>query len=250
MGTETIDDDILMAYVDGTLDFDGMAQVEAAVADSEEVAVRLAELFESRAALLDDPDADPAPTDEALGMATAPGAAQGSPANIPGRSVAWQLMALAASVALVVGLGAGWMLAGGSNTEASSPVPPVAPPPAAQATLLDNTEIVAALATLPAGESLALAGGGEVRAIATHRNTAGTLCRGVEHDRADRQTVIAVVCRDGGQWNPQLTVAAPAEQTGYAPLSSLEVMDSYLALTGAGESLSPEDEAAALADLR
>lgn len=250
MQSGEIDDEMLMAYADGELDADGMAAVEAAVAESEDVAVRLAEFFETRAALQDAYPAEAvsdALADKvramAAGMAGSGTVAQANVESLADRralrAAGWQPMALAASLALAVGLGAGWMLGAGGGSA-----------PAMQATLLDDPAVRDALGGLPAGESLELAGGGEVRAIASYRDGTGALCREVEHDRADRQTVVAVVCHDAGQWGLRLVVAAAAEQTGYAPASSLEVLDSYLALTGAGEPMSPEDEAAALAGLR
>jgi hypothetical protein len=264
MQSGEIDDEMLMAYADGELDADGMAAVEAAVAESEDVAVRLAEFFETRAALQDAYPAEPV-SDEladkvramaagmavsavgsAVGSEVGSGAAPAAHANVVSladrrapRAGGWQPMALAASLALAVGLGAGWMLGAGGDRA-----------PVAQATLLDDPAVREALTALPAGESLELADGGEVRAIASYRDGTGALCREVEHDRADRQTLVAVVCHEAGQWGLRLVVAAAAEQTGYAPASSLEVLDSYLSLTGAGEPLSPEDEAAALAGLR
>jgi hypothetical protein len=114
--------------------------------------------------------------------------------------------------------------------------------------VLDRPDVAAALSQLASGDSRELPGAGRLTAIASFRDQAGSFCREVEHDALSGDTLVAVACRDGGRWAVRLAVAAgPAE--GFAPASSLETLDAWLAATGAGAPLAAADEAAALAGL-
>ncbi|WP_329608768.1 anti-sigma factor [Mesorhizobium muleiense] len=107
-----------------------------------------------------------------------------------------------------------------------------------------------ALGQVASGEEAVLAGSTDrIRAVATFRDGAGSLCREFEIDSANRSTVISVACHSNHGWAVNFAVVAPARDGGYAPASSSEALDSYLAATGAHEPLSREDEAAALRSL-
>lgn len=107
-----------------------------------------------------------------------------------------------------------------------------------------------ALGQVASGEETALAGSTDrIRAVATFRDGTGSLCREFEIDSANRSTVISVACYSDNAWAVNFAVVAPARDGGYAPASSTEALDSYLAATGAHEPLSREDEAAALRSL-
>ena len=66
-------------------------------------------------------------------------------------------------------------------------------------------------------------------------------------DTAAGSSVVSVACRADGAWSVRFAVVAPVRDGGYAPASSMEALDAYLASAGAHEPLSPADEAAALA---
>jgi anti-sigma factor RsiW len=107
-----------------------------------------------------------------------------------------------------------------------------------------------ALGQVASGEETVLAGSTDrIRAVATFRDGTGSLCREFEIDSANRSTVISVACHSDNGWAVNFAVVAPARDGGYAPASSTEALDSYLAATGAHEPLSREDEAAALRSL-
>ena len=61
---------------------------------------------------------------------------------------------------------------------------------------------------------------------------------------------MSVACRSGDEWRVSFAVVAPGDAGGYAPASSAEALDAYLSAIEAGEPLSAEDEAEALAEVR
>ena len=146
-------------------------------------------------------------------------------------------MALAASLALALGLAGGLVLsrATGDGGEGGLRI-----------AALDSPGIVRALETLPSGQRQALEGG-EVATIASFRNADGEFCREFEVDRARRDTLVSVACRTETGWKTRFVVLAAGSQgTGYAPASALETLDAYLTGIGAGAPLSLEEEAAVL----
>jgi hypothetical protein len=105
-----------------------------------------------------------------------------------------------------------------------------------------------ALATVESGKEIRLAGiSDRFRVIATFRNNAEDLCREFEVDSADGSTVVSVACRSEGEWRVSFAVVAPGDAQGYAPASSGEALDAYLSAIEAGDPLSVEEEAEALA---
>lgn len=256
-----IDDETLMAYADGELDADTMAQVEAALAQSEDVAQRLAMFFETRSLLQEAYAprlADPVPDalvaairGQAEAQAAAPAQGAGSVVSLDRHrqardaatsraTPAWRPAAIAASLALAVGLGAGWMLGSGSAPSGG----------AGLVASLDHGAMREALVSLPSGERLELSDGGAIAAIATFRNTEGQLCREMENDSPAGATLVSVLCHEGSGWDLRFAVAASGGADGYAPASSLETLDTWLERTGASEPLSLEDEAEALIALK
>ncbi|WP_208349441.1 hypothetical protein [Pseudaestuariivita rosea] len=251
-------DEELMAYADGELDEARASQIDLALAADAALADRLAMFTGSRGAISDAyaPDLDqPVPDvliarvhelddktrrkpDAVTQLTGAPSTAP-APANT-NRTPMWQT-AVAACVALVVGLGAGFMLTEKPSTN----------PASLQITELADPAIVQALTAAPSGETLILQGGHRFAAVATFRDAAGTLCREFEYDQATGRTIVSVACHRDNSWTVQFAVAAPAgNESGYAPASSMETLDTYLASTGADLPLSPEDEAEALRALQ
>lgn len=249
--TREIDDETLMAYADGELEPDAAARVARAVQFDERLAARVALFRRTRETVAADArehPAEPAPPALVAKVRTlAEREAQAGPATnvralrapaAPARTMRrWRLPA-AASIALAVGLGAGF-LAGRDRAAA----------PGLQIPTLEEAVLASALTSVASGERTGLPNGAEIAAIASFLGGEGELCREFEYERTD-SAVLAVACRDDGHWRVRFAMSGPATpESGYAPASSLETLDAYLSSIGAGQPLSPEDEAAALAAL-
>lgn len=248
------DDATLMAFADGELDPALAARVAAVVAQAPAAAARVALFRDTRAVLraaaarpLDPvPDALMARVRATLDSA---GAATPAPARVvplaahrPRRIPA---MALAAGLALAVGVAGGFLLARGPGT----PVGPGTGTPVPVLAALGAADVAAALSSAPSGEVRAVAAG-ELVPVATFLSGIGETCREFTLAGATGDSVTAVACHGGNGWDLRLAMVAATAGDGYAPASAPEVLDSYFAATEAGAPLSPEDEAAALAGLK
>ncbi|MCV3271303.1 anti-sigma factor family protein [Roseobacter sinensis] len=248
-------DEELMAYADGELAEERATELDLALAESPALSDRLALFVTTRAVAKDawTPSLeDPVPAHlvehvRALAAETdAPPASDDTVVAFPKRSETpaatpfWRLP-LAAGLAAAIGLGAGLGLAPQPNTGTGG----------IEIAALTDSRIVDALNTLPSGADLRLDDGARIAPIATFFDGAQSLCREFEFDRADGMTVVSVACQREGQWDVQMAVAATAAtDTGYAPASSLDVLDAYLTANEAGPPLDPDAEAAALDALR
>ncbi|MCX7645089.1 MAG: hypothetical protein N2Z62_07315 [Rhodobacteraceae bacterium] len=246
-----ITDETLMAYADGALDAEAAREVERAIAADEALAARVAALAEARRAVKA-AYATPEPVPEALrarvqALAAADAARRsaapaGNVVDLAARrrpAPLWKLP-LAASVALAAGGLAGWFAA----EQARAPF-------GIGLTGLGDAAVVEALGKIASGERVALPGGAGFAAIASFRDSDGVLCREFEYDPDPARTLVGVACRAGDGWDLRLAVAAPAADAGgYAPASSLDTLEAFLAATGAGPALSAEEERAALEALR
>lgn len=241
-------DEILMRFADGELDPSTAAAVEAAMNSDEQLAARVAVFLETRSAaqealrpMLEAPV--PEHLSQAVTAMVARSKAAREGANVADLAAArrrrwipandWLPAAAAAAVAAIVGLGAGYWLAA-----------PVQPERQLLAAIAEPS-LNAALSTVPSGEDTAVSGG-RFRAIATFRDAAEALCREFEMDRDAGQTEVAVACREEGSWTLRFAVAATATDEGYAPASSTETLDAYVASIGASEPLDGDDERRAL----
>lgn len=247
MNQDHIPDEVLMAYADGELPADEAATLEARLSEDADLAARVQVFAASAAALqglkhADTSAAMPAGLEQAL-RARVSSAAADAPAMVaaapvpagnvvafPQRRVPLWTGALAATVALAVGLGAG--LLAGKGTGPSGNADPV----------------FAALDSLPSGEATTLADGTELRMVASFNSSDGALCREYEQIGQDATGQLTVACRDQGAWVPQLVVALGGAE-GYAPASAPELLDLYYMQSEAGSVLPPEEERAALAAL-
>lgn len=243
----TFDDLTLMAHADGELDAETSRRIEDAAARDPELAARIAAFRGSAAAVAAAFDPAPAVPDrlranvEAI-IAAARAAEQGAQNVVPlaprGARPSLRPMwlgAVAATLALAVGLGAGLSLRAPAEGAGLS------------VAALGGEGIAATLASLPSGERADLPGGGTLEPIATFVTADGTICREFEVDGVQGGTVVSVACRAEGAWDVRLAIAAPAAEGGYAPASSLDTLDAWLNATGAGAPMSAEEEAAALA---
>lgn len=238
MTTAEVDDDLLMAYADGELDGAATARVEQALEADPSLAERLGVFVSTRSALKAAFDPPPAVSPQLAAtvraMATAAPQVVALSSHRAARPV-WQPAALAASLALAVGLGAGWFMGG------------TAPAPAPQMALAHGVEAV--LASLPSGRSAALPDGHRVSVLASFEDSRGTLCREITQEGAGG-AMLAVACAAGSGWELRFAMATGTGGDSYRPASAPEALDAWLAATGAGAPLTPEAEAAALNRLR
>lgn len=233
-----IEDTMLMAYADGELDAATAARVEAALEQDAALAERLGVFLSTRTALKS--AFDPAPPvsatlEAAVRAMAAPAPQVVSLAARRATRPVWQPMALAASLALAVGLGAGWMLGTPGGTAAP------------QLALAKGAE--AALASLPSGQNTTLADGTALSVIASFEDAQGTFCREVAQSGSGG-SVVAVACKADAGWDLRFALTVATGGTGYLPASAPETLDTWLSATGAGAPLDPAAEAAALARLR
>lgn len=145
----------------------------------------------------------------------------------------WQLP-LAASIALLIGLGAGQMFLQTSETTIAGQ------------SILDEPGVVAALASLPSGTREPLDSGAQMALVATFLDGNGGLCREFEYDQPSGMTTVAVACKDDTDWQMQLAIAAGSSTQGYAPALSLDALDAWLNATGTAAPLSAQEEAVLL----
>ncbi|MGK9235549.1 hypothetical protein KXS07_28125 [Inquilinus limosus] len=259
MTARAFDDQTLMAFADGELDDETAAAVEKAIETDDELAGRVALFLETRgrakealAPLLEEPVPEALSrsvrrmADEARPRSTPPDGDDVMRVTVPPRATGrraaslrhrpWAMPLAASLAAIVFGLGGYLVGTGGRGT-----------PQGLEVAGLGSPAISEALGRVASGEDAVLAGTGDrLRAIASFRDANGALCREFEVDGAGGATVISVACRSDGAWSVRFAVAAPAGEGGYAPASSMEALDAYLAAIGAQEPLSREDEAAAL----
>lgn len=252
----TFSDETVMRYVDGELDEETSARLEAALDGDDDLNRRLERFAQTRLAaqqamrpLLEEevPTSLKASVEAMVAKAKGeqptvqqPGAAPvGGPASArllrPAND--WWRIAAAACVAGIVGVGIG-LMAGGS-----------APPDGLRIADIGRDALAAALNSVATGEETTLAGdAARFRAIASFHDSRQSLCREFELDMADGSTVVSVACRDGG-WAVRFAVASAGNEGGYAPASSSETLEAYLAAIQAGAPLSQADERAALEKL-
>jgi hypothetical protein len=232
-----LDDETLMALADGEIDDEEAARLHALIGADPALSDRYA-LFArtstlARDAALADPEAVVPPDLAARirGMASTP---DGIPQNVvPLRRPAslWPALALAASLAMAVGLTAGLFLA---------PDAPVTAGPALTADLQER------LGTLPSGAEAELPDGRRMTVVASFTDGTGAFCREYETAEPGLPGYVTVACRGDEGWSLRFAVATGSDRTGYAPASSLEALDAFYTATDASQPLSAEAESAYL----
>lgn len=165
---------------------------------------------------------------------------------------AWAPAALAASLALTVGLGAGFSLRPAGAPTATQTEAAAGSEIGAQAIALGalGGAAAAALTELPAG-----AEGGGLRPLATFRDGGGASCREFETvGDGGAATAAGVACLRDGSWRVlALAAAFPAPHAGpadgYAPAGGApaDSLDAVLDALAAGPALPPAEEAALIA---
>ena len=228
-----IDDDTLMALADGEIDGDEAARLHAEIKADPALAARYALYTQTsdwvKAAALADPEAAVSPDLEArireMAATTPPEAENVVPLHRP--TPRCQPVAMAASLALAIGLSAGLVLAPGAP-DMGAPVL--------------SADVQERLGTLPSGAQAGLPDGRRVSVVASFTDSAGAFCREYETAAEGGPGYVGVACRDGADWSLRFAVATASEATGYAPASSLEALDAFYAATGASEPLSAEAE--------
>ncbi|MEP3276570.1 MAG: anti-sigma factor [Stappiaceae bacterium] len=264
MTKQVFDDETLMAFADNELDAATSAKVEAALATDDDLVNRLVVFTESRAMakdglepLLNEPVPAALQTKIEKMVEAANSGSQTSPVGNTEKVVAFSdridrtaqkqmpswALPLAASIALFIGVGSGYLIGVGEDRSSQSG--------STLLSSLSNTSVLNQLDSLPSGSEINLAGGQErVRAIASFRDSNGTFCREFEYDQVKTATAVAVACHQDNAWTVSFAVLTGPTDDSYAPASSLEALTSYLDDIGAEDPLSDEKEKEALEALK
>jgi anti-sigma factor RsiW len=264
----TLDDETLMRFADGLLDAPEGSRVKQLVAKDAALRARL-DAFRATgrdlARLFDAHLSTPVPP-RLLDAAAQAGPAAGTPpptklsdrrrplarAGREWRSLpaAWQSAALAASVAVVAGIGLGWLLHGAPNGPDTALSPFVQ---LERQRLLASGPLQTALESAASGSprAVALADREDARLLVkmTFQNEAGDYCRQYEIAAPSRERIAGVACRVGGQWSVAMQAVLPpsvsaAERTVPADASQNGAMDAAIGAIIAGDPVVGDQEAA------
>lgn len=238
--------DRLAAFVDGELSPEEAAAVVMHLADHPEDQAYVDDLMAANAALAQAfarPMEEPVPPAlrALISGEAAPAAVVVPFRSQPRRSAPAVWGGLVAGAALAAGLVLAVYLPTGAG-------PDLAPGP-----LAADSRLQPALASLPTGEVQTLPDGSEVMILAT-LPTPGGFCREIEVVRPAVQSLqAALVCTEGRGWEVEVVIAenlaSAATAEGFATASGDEAQSFALFLDrlGAGATLSPQEEAAAMA---
>ena len=228
-----IDDETLMALADGEITGDEAARLNDLISEDQDLAARYALFSQSahwvKEASLANPDAAVSPDLEARIREMAASAPPQADNVVPLRPLKrqWGPMAIAASLALAVGLSAGLFLSSGAPTSQG---------PALTAEMRDRLD------TLPSGAQAEFAGGGRLTIVASFTDGAGAFCREYDTQGAGAAGYVSVACREGDAWDLRFAIATSGGTGGYTPAASLEALDAFYAATGASQPLAAEEE--------
>ena len=245
-----INDEILMAYADDVLGAEERSRVEAHLEADPELRDRVARM-QSSAKLLREaysPPMSEAPPQSMIDQILGADSGVVSLETKRRKRPAWHQFGpvpIAASVALMVGLGLGaWFV--GPTDEAG--------PQLALGLVSQDSQLHQVLETRASGDSLRVNAEQALVSVLTFRDGTGRPCREVElvsAERSARPVALAIACRDGGGgWTVEGSVqialdAAPKGDDGFAPVSgpAAKSLEAIIEALGAGPSLSPDDEA-------
>ena len=255
-----LDEETLMAYVDGELDPRRAAEVEALLAEDAEARATV-QMFRDSAALVrgafDPILREPVP-ERLLAAVNAP--ATGKVRDIrsarrgtPSRFLPQTTWARAAAVALLVGAGAGYLTAQWQPA-GLDPTARLAVSDALLNEALETTGSGVAFARRDADTGLAR----EILPLLTFRDANQRYCREFESTLKapeGQQVSYGVACRERGAWQPQALMARqliapalrgdPQDHSQYVPAMGGEVasFDTVIQQLMVGEPLKPEEEA-------
>jgi hypothetical protein len=248
MARRDVTDEDLMAYADGEADAATQQWIDAALAEDDALAARLAVFLESREAVqaaFAPKLQEPVPEKLlAAVQAMATKAAAPAPGNVvsldahrQGRRSMIVPGAMAAAIVLGLGFVIGQALGpiGGNRTTAVA--------------ALADPSIQTALSTVPTGDEQVIGQEATFRAIASFRDVDGTFCREFEHARPEGDTYVSVACDTGEDWAIKLVIAT-GSGTGYAPASALETLDAWMVSTEAQPPMSSTEEIEALGEIQ
>lgn len=241
-----LSDETLMAFADGEISQAEARDVAALVASDLALAERVETFRRTRVLVAEasQKQDEGSPRDDTaliarIRAAATPAAPIPFPASRSGQvrrrfaDSNWKPTAIAASLLMAVGIGWATGLFGTGPTPSGT---------------LDG-QIVEWLQGLPSGQT-ATETSTEFTVVATFRTAGGVLCREYEVKKGEAAT-LAVACHGAEGWDNRLAIALEPAGDGYVPASgTIEELDAFLDSVGAGAPLSPEDEAAALAQLR
>jgi hypothetical protein len=155
--------------------------------------------------------------------------------------------ALAASVALLAGIGLGWLLRGEPAGDFASPPQIIVQADGGQ--LIAGDLLQRALESQPSGISAA-AGPINVSVKMTFQNAAGEYCRQYQVTAPQSQHYAGMACRVDGTWRADFQAQMPPAPSavGHAVPASgnSEIMDAVIGAAIAGDPLSAPDEAVLL----
>jgi len=229
-----LDDEILSAYLDGELSLREREQVARAIAESDELAARLQRLERADAqatALLGEMDSRPLPADverllEAGNCEPENEAGERARARvIPFRRPIAALVqghgwgaALAASLALVIGFGAGLMTGAPESDRLR-----LALAEQASGTIAPAHPLYAALQEAPSGRDYVVEADGSadmrVTPVLSFRTGEGRYCRELAIEAGARASR-GVLCREAGEvWRIRALASIPPSGEGYVPAS-------------------------------
>lgn len=230
----------ISSLIDGSLEDDGEATTLRQALERDPEARIHAERVRKSNALLR--EAFDVPADEPM-PAAIEAAIFGEPGKLAvlrprGSARTWVPVAIAASLALVIGFGAGGLLQR-----------PQGPAIAVLGDAVRDGALHAALESLPSGDMSAEG----VQPMLTFRDGSGRPCREFEvTGELPEMLEFGIACRSpAGSWQVEIIVAAPVTQPGpdgYAPASGpgSDALDAMLDALGAGPAISPDEEAALL----
>lgn len=237
-----VTDEMLMAYVDGELDRAATEDIRRA-SEGDATLARRANVFRATRGMAKDAYAriKSEPVPERLIAAVLGG---GNSNVVPLRQTwtrTWASRAalpLAASIALLAGLGGYWIA--------------LQSPPGG-ADLFGGRAVAEALGETPSGAERTLqtaSGGARLRTLATYR-VEGGLCRTFEVASGSQGTVRGVGCARGNDWRVDVAVAAGGSGS-FTPASSgaPAAVDAYLDALDAEGPLSAEEEATVAKGIR
>ncbi|WP_299472521.1 hypothetical protein [uncultured Roseibium sp.] len=244
MDETNMTDEIIMAYADGQLSDADARKVEIA-AEADETIRQKIRMFKETASQLKTAAAELPPIPDALAeRISSMLGTDGAEPEAPGQDNVVRFArrnwirqwptAIAASITLVAGLAAGMAIGpfGGSKIN-----PPFG------ITALADPEIAVALSSIESGSSAVLGSGATLNVIASFVDADNTLCREFDYEAVNGPSIVSVACHVGDAWHPKIAIAANTEQSAnFAPASSLEALETWLATSGFGDPLEPEEE--------